>query len=194
MGVPTDNPLPIRTNHQDDNHRKISQQHRRRKSSIKPQGLAPPQGTAEVPGITNTMEHVANASYGSSDASSRDGSTPKRPKPRPSFKIPSMQTSYGQNPHLASRSVSKQLSPRKRAALRAVSPNRRHTTVGFAIEENEEHDEETKGNRRGSLHFGEQASFDMDRYLDSTPITPGHVICGTGREPEEEFGEETTEL
>ena len=89
----------------------------------------------------------------------------------------------------------------KRSALRPVSPNRRHTTVGFAISE-KEHEEEDEcedefvlGERRGSLReIGEmeQASFDMDGFLASTPFTPGNFVCGTGRGPEEDEG--TTEL
>jgi hypothetical protein len=68
--------------------------------------------------------------------------------------------------------------------------------VGFALSDTEEHDEKPEDKmRRVSLQYGPQASYDMDGFMDSTPFTPGKVICGTGREPEEDsFEEQTAEL
>ncbi|KAF2790112.1 hypothetical protein K505DRAFT_327781 [Melanomma pulvis-pyrius CBS 109.77] len=199
MSVPSDNHLPIRTSIA--NNPRTPRQHRRRKSAIPTQDL-PPKATTGTQGITNTaMEHIANASFTSSD-SSRDGSTPKRAKPRPTFKILSMNVSSTQNPVYPSQSLAKKLSPAKRSALGQLSPNRRHTIVGFAIpEKDEEEEHEGKddfglGKRRGSLGGMDdmvQASFDMDGFLAaSTPFTPGNIACGTGRVPEEE--ESGTEL
>jgi len=144
------------------------------------------------------MEHVANASFNSSNShSSQTGSTPKRQKPRPSFKIPTMHTPYGNKPALAPKATSRKLTLSGRSALRSISPNRRHTTVGFAVPKP---DEDRTGkqtlplrNRRGSLQEAERTDFDMDDFLTGTPsLTPGEFISSTERMPEE--GQSTTEL
>jgi hypothetical protein len=71
--------------------------------------------------------------------------------------------------------------------LGTISPNRRHTSVGFALSRVEEDDGgERNTKRRGSLQVGTQALFDMDEMFPSSPFTPGNVICGTGKDPEEE--------
>jgi predicted nucleic acid-binding Zn-ribbon protein len=145
LGVASQHPLAIRSGPraQADAAEQIPRaprEHRRRKSAIQTlQGT--PKVTRSTQGITNTaMETIANASFGSSDShSSQNGSTPRRSKPRSSFKASSMYTPYTQKPVLSARSVSKKLTPSKRSALRQLSPNRRHTTVGFAVSENEEH-------------------------------------------------------
>jgi chromosome segregation ATPase len=151
--------------------------------------------SAQIPeggqGITHTaMETVANASFSSGDSFSR---TPKRQKPRPTFKIPAMHTPHGQKLGAAPKILSHSSAHAKRPALRAVSPNRRHTTVGVAFEQLEEKEGGEK--KRSSLHLIQQGSFDMDTFLASTPMpfTPGNVVFGTGREPTEQQ-EETTEL
>jgi chromosome segregation ATPase len=162
-------------------------EHRRRKSAVQISNEAPT-ASRGTHGVTSTaMENIANASFASSDShSSQNGSTPKRSKPRPSFKVPTMHTPHTHKPILASRSVSKKLSPIKRSALRQMSPNRRHTTVGFGVSENgEEHSNELRSieKRRGSFRE-DQADHDMEEILVGTPLTPGNFTAGTGRVPE----------
>jgi predicted nucleic acid-binding Zn-ribbon protein len=180
---------------------RIPKQHRRRKSAIQTQDVAP-KGTLSMQGITNlAMETVANAPFTSSD-SSRDGSSPKRARARSSFKVPTMHVPNSYADGYQSQSISKKLSSSKRSALRQLSPNRRHTSVGFGVLEKGYGDEDERKEvhdlekRRGSLCDIEgtmQASFDMDGFLaSSTPFTPNNFACGTGRGPEEE--ELTTEL
>jgi len=72
-----------------------------------------------------------------------------------------------------------------------MSPNRRHTTVGFTIAENEDgnhaHENASTRKRRGSLQDIEQAELDMDNnLLAGTPMTPGNFMAGTGRVPGDE--------
>ncbi|KAF2132227.1 hypothetical protein P153DRAFT_383117 [Dothidotthia symphoricarpi CBS 119687] len=199
FGLATPNPLAIRsaarpqTETNDPQTPRAPREHRRRKSAIQTQDVMP-KATGSTQGPPNTtMENVADAS--SDSHGSQNGPTPKRPKPRPSFKVPAMHTPYTQKPILNSRSLSKKLSPSKRSALRQLSPNRRHTTVGFAASENEEeyqYDETTSARkRRGSL---QQPDFDMDDFLAGTPLmTPGRFETGTGRVPDED-DVTTTEL
>ncbi|KAF2653944.1 hypothetical protein K491DRAFT_495044 [Lophiostoma macrostomum CBS 122681] len=174
-----------------DRPQKTPRQTRRRKSTRHPEEDLHTQVSGDVQGITHTaMESVANASFSSSDSFSR---TPKRQKPRPTFKIPAMHTPHGQKLGVVPKLLSHRSAHAKRPALRAVSPNRRHTTVGVAFEQIEEKEGGEK--KRSSLHLYQQGSFDMDNFLASTPMpfTPGHIVSGTGREPTEEQ-EETTEL
>jgi predicted nucleic acid-binding Zn-ribbon protein len=172
-------------------------EHRRRKSAIQTSNDEPTilRGTHDV--TSAAMQNVANASFVSSDShSSQNGSTPKRSKLRPSFKVPAMHTPYTQKPILASRSMSKKLSPIKRSALRQLSPNPRHTTVGFTGFENEEmHTNEMRPERkrRCSLQGVEEADFDTEEFLAGTPLTPGNFAAGTGRVPDNN-DETTTEL
>ncbi|KAF1913649.1 hypothetical protein BDU57DRAFT_502327 [Ampelomyces quisqualis] len=195
MGLATQNPLAIRSASRSqrdatDLHTpRVTREHRRRKSTL--------QATAEgvkssraLQGATSTaMETVANASFASSDSqSSQNGSTPKRPKHCPSFKVPAMQTPYTQKPILVSRSISKKLSPIKRSALRQLSPNRRHTTVGFASSQNEQERPDklrSLRKRRGSLQEHEEEDFDMEDFLAGSPLTPGNFATGTGRLPDD---------
>lgn len=196
MGLGSQNSLAIRSVPRDQKDTadartpRMHREHRRRKSSLQTV-LDVPKASEDRHGATSTaMEHVVNASFGSSGSqSSQNGPTPKRSKPRPIFKFPTMQMPYAQKPVLASRSVSKKLSPMKRSALRQLSPNRRHTTVGFAASENEEepHNVLRSGRkRRGSLKDVEQADYDMEDFLAGTPLTPGNFMAGTGRMPEDE--------
>ncbi|XPS94197.1 hypothetical protein M3J09_003521 [Ascochyta lentis] len=196
MGLATQNPLAIRSASRSQKDATVTEtpreprEHRRRKSAIKTQDLAPV-STPVVRDLNNTaMENVAEASFASSRDDSQNGSTPKRQKPRPSFKVPTMQTPSNQKPALASRSTSKKLSPVKRSALRQMSPNRRHTTVGFALSDTEEQVQMQEAGsarkRRGSLRGASQEDFDMDDFLAGTPLTPGAFTSGTGRVPEED--------
>lgn len=158
---------------------KTPRQHRRRKSAIqRPLQDAAPLDSIETQGFTDTaMENIANASFTSSDSSTRKP-TPKRLKPRPSFKIPATRDPYGHKTLNTSRSSS------KRQALKSISPNRRHTTAGFATTENENFDEKRSlGEKKGSLHSIDQESFSIDDFHTSTPFTPGNFVCSTGREP-----------
>jgi hypothetical protein len=71
-----------------------------------------------------------------------------------------------------------------------MSPNRRHTTVGFAgVSETEVQGQmqepASTGKRRGSLRGASQEDFDVDDFLAGTPFTPGAFASGTGRLPED---------
>lgn len=177
---------------------RTSRVHRRGKSALQDLEEAPRASRGTQSATSTAMEFVANAYSASSDShSSQNGSTPKRRKPRPSFKIPAMQTPYTQQPVLSSRSISKKLSPIKRSALRQLSPNRRHTTVGFTVSENEAEcarEFRSGRKRRGSLAGVEEADFDMEDFLAGTPLTPGNFTTGTGRMPDEDDDATATEL
>ncbi|KZM19682.1 hypothetical protein ST47_g9007 [Ascochyta rabiei] len=202
MGLATQNPLAIRSASRSQKDGTVTEtpqeprQHRRRKSAIKLHDLAP-NPTTIVQNLNSTaMDDIAEASFASSLDDSQNGSTPKRQRPCLSFKMPTMQTPSNQRPALASRSTSKKLSPVKRSALRQMSPNRRHTTVGFALSETEDQvqiqDAGLARKRRGSLRGASQDDFDMDDFLAGTPLTPGAFTSGTGRVPEDDVT--TTEL
>ncbi|KAJ4362195.1 hypothetical protein N0V95_001543 [Ascochyta clinopodiicola] len=201
MGLATQNPLAIRSasrSQKDDTVTETPQdprQHRRQKSAMRSHDLAPNSTTFQTLDGTDLDKDV-EASFASSRDDSQNGSTPKRQKPRPSFKMPMMQTPSNQRPALASRSTSKKLSPVKRSALRQMSPNRRHTTVGFALSETEDQVQmqvaDSARKRRGSLRGASQEDFDMDDFLAGTPLTPGAFASGTGRLPEDDGT--TTEL
>ncbi|KAI4637693.1 hypothetical protein J4E83_000510 [Alternaria metachromatica] len=173
--------------------------HRRRKSAINTQEdvSVATVNTQVLP--SRALGNFTNASFASSADSNSSQGNPKRAKPRPAFKVPTMQTPNNQKPSIASKSLSHshQLSPTKRSALRPVSPNRRHTTVGFTLPGGEEEDAATEiesvRKRRGSLQDIEQVDFDIDDdFTTGTPLTPG-FMSGTGRIPDE--GDETmTEL
>jgi chromosome segregation ATPase len=194
MGLASQNPLAIRSasrSQKDMNEvqtPRAPREHRRRKSALQTLNDVPKAPKGNQGATSTAMENIANASFASSDSySSQNGSTPKRSKLRPSFKVPAMHTPYTQKSILSSRSVSKKLSPIKRSALRQLSPNRRHTTVGFGATENEEgHPDEARSvrKRRGSLQDVEEADFDMEEFLAGTPLTPGNFAAGTGRVPD----------
>jgi hypothetical protein len=203
FGYASQNPLAIRSSSRtqkdimDPQTPRLPREHRRRKSAVQTlnDATALPSNTQ---GITSTaMEHIANASFASSDShSSQNGSTPKRAKPRPSFKVPTMHTPYAQKPILAPRSVSKKLSPIKRSALRQMSPNRRHTSIGFAVSEIDDAGPDASRSvrkRRGSLQGIEEAGFDLEDFQAGTPLTPGNFAAGTGKMPDND-DETATEL
>jgi predicted nucleic acid-binding Zn-ribbon protein len=203
FGYASQNPLAIRSSSRTQKDAinpqtpRPPREHRRRKSAIQTLDDEPtvPRGAHSI--TSTAMENIANASFVSSDSySSQNGSTPKRSKPRPSFKVPAIHTPYTQKPILASRSISKKLSPMKRSALRQMSPNRRHTIVGFAVSENEEMYPNEMGSvskRHGSLQGVEEADFDTEEFLGGTPMTPENFAAGTGRVPDNDY-ETTTEL
>ncbi|KAF1934277.1 uncharacterized protein M421DRAFT_97228 [Didymella exigua CBS 183.55] len=204
MGLATQNPLAIRSASRSQKDGTVpesprgSREHRRRKSAIQTQDVTL-RASAIAQDFTNTaMENSAEASFASSSQEPQNGSTPKRQKPHPSFKVPTMQTPFNQRPALASRSTSKKLSPIKRSALRQMSPNRRYTTVGFAGVSQTEDQEQTQEppsihKRRESIHGVTQEDFDMDDFLAGTPFTPGAFASGTGRLPGDDEAT-TTEL
>jgi predicted nucleic acid-binding Zn-ribbon protein len=168
----------------------VSREHRRRKPALQDPNAAP-KSSKSTP-----MENAANASFASSDShSSQNGSTPKRLKPQQSSKVPAMHTPLNQKPHFGSQSTSKKLSPIKRSALRQLSPNRRHTTVGFTAPEDEEEQPNVLRSgrkRRGSSREVEE-DFEMEDFLAGTPLTPGNFATGTGRIPDDDEAT-TTEL
>ncbi|KAF3040261.1 hypothetical protein E8E12_003734 [Didymella heteroderae] len=204
MGLATQNPLAIRSASRSQKDGTVPEtpreprEHRRRKSAIQTQDAASKVSRATQDFTNTAMENVAEVSFASSDQGSQNGSTPKRQKPRPAFKAPTMQTPFDSTPALISRSTSKKLSPVKRSALRQLSPNRRHTTVGFTGVSEREDQEQTHGpastrKRRGSLRGASQEDFDMDEFLAGTPFTPGAFASGTGRLPDDDEAT-TTEL
>lgn len=204
MGLATQNPLALRSASRSQKDGTVPEtpreprEHRRRKSAIQTQDVASKTFTVAQGLISTAMENVTEASFAAAGQDSQDGSTPKRQKPRPAFKMPTMHTPSNQRPALASRSTSKKLSPVKRSALRNLSPNRRHTTVGFAgVSETQDsgHAQEPASTRkrRESLRTASQEDFDMDDFLAGTPFTPGAFASGTGRLPEDDDAT-TTEL
>jgi hypothetical protein len=120
--------------------------------------------TGATQGVTNpAMDHLADASFSSSSQVSREGSTPKRSKLRPSSKDLSAHMKYN-NPSTISKTLSRR-SKAQRSALRPISPNRRHTTVGVLANERKD-DEESRQSlplrkRRGSSQGSEEADFEM---------------------------------
>lgn len=165
--------------------------HRRRKSNFIAAQDATPKATTNVSSMkSSTTDSTANISFESS-SSQTSVPAPKRSKPRPTFKVPTMHTPYTQKPSLISKSVLNRTSPSKRSVLRQVSPNRRHT-VGFTPAE-QENDCTTESaspveKRRGSLQEDmEYGDFDTDEeeFLSGTPLTPG-FMAGTGRLPDDD--------
>lgn len=197
MGLATQNPLTVRSASRSQKDGMVPEtpheprEHRRRKSAIQTQDTALKVSTAAQDFTNTATENIAEASFASSGQESQNGSTPKRQKPRHSSKVPTMQTPFSQRPALASRSTLKKLSPVKRSALRQMSPNRRHTTVGFADVPGTEGQRQLQhpastGKVRGSLQGASQEDFDMDDFLAGTPFTPGAFASGTGRIPEDD--------
>jgi myosin heavy subunit len=175
--------------------------HRRRKSAINTQEDMPKARSNAQELSDKAMENVENASFPSSadsNSSQGGGPTPKRAKPRPAFKVPTMQTPYTQRPDMISKPVSHshKLSSSKRA-LGPVSPNRRHTAAGFTLPDGEGEDPASEFGSakkpRGSPQPLEQTDFDIDdEFTTDTPLTPG-FMSGTGRMPAED-DETMTEL
>jgi chromosome segregation ATPase len=179
MGLASQNPLGMRPGSRgqkdiaDPQKTRVPREHRRRKSALHALNDV---GCQDTQGATSTvMENVANASFASSDShSSQNGSTPKRSKLQPSFKVSAMHTPYTQQPNSASQSIPRKLSPIKRSALRQLSPNRRHTNVGFMTSRSDEQLDEIHSarKRRGSLDGVEEADFDMEDFLTGTGRIP----------------------
>ncbi|KAH7402735.1 hypothetical protein BKA66DRAFT_449383 [Pyrenochaeta sp. MPI-SDFR-AT-0127] len=203
MGLASQKSLAIRSTSQahseaiDEHSQREPREHRRRKSAIQTQDVAPKAASASK-GVTDTaVEHTANPSFTSSDSHSSQGSgpAPKRLKPRPSFKVPAMHTPYTYKPSLTAKSG--KLSPNKRSALGQMSPNRRHATVDFAVAGNvgdPESDVTLVGTKRNSLDKTEQADLDMHRgFLTGTSLTPDSFMAGTGGVREDD-DETTVEL
>lgn len=172
-------------------------QHRRRKSAIRVQErlIQISGGSGET--APPAMDNFGNIPPASSDPHSpQSGSTPKPPKPQSSFKVPAMHTPFGNKPVLLSKPISKRFSSSRRAALRPVSPNRRHTTAGLPISEAEEGwDPKTDlalRKRSSSSRCDEQGDSDMYDCQSIGSLTPGNFLSGTGKFPDEEGG--TTEL
>ncbi|KAJ5064013.1 hypothetical protein J3E74DRAFT_443933 [Bipolaris maydis] len=154
-------------------------QRRRKSAFITPQDITPM--------ADSTTEDTAEASFESS--SKANIPAPKRLKPRPTFKVPTMLTPYAQKPSLVSKSISGRASPSKRSALRQMSPNRRHTVGASTAEQgdNDITDASASMEKRGeSFQDIEYADFDTDEeFLSDTPLTPG-FMAGTGRIPNED--------
>ncbi|KAJ6196839.1 hypothetical protein J3E72DRAFT_244379 [Bipolaris maydis] len=154
-------------------------QRRRKSAFITPQDITPM--------ADSTTEDTAEASFESS--SKANIPAPKRLKPRPTFKVPTMLTPYAQKPNLVSKSISGRTSPSKRSALRQMSPNRRHTVGASTAEQgdNDITDASASMEKRGeSFQDIEYADFDTDEeFLSDTPLTPG-FMAGTGRIPNED--------
>ena len=203
MGLATQNPSALRSASRSQKDGLIPEtppeprQRGRRKSAIQIQDLAIKTTRSSQRLTDMAQENDIEDKLAVPGHDSQDGSTPKRQKPRPSSKVPTMQTPLYQRPTLASRSTSKRLSPVKRSALRQMSPNRRHTTVGVAFSETEiqnQAQEAALATKRGASHRGvPQEDFDMDEFLAGTPFTPDAFASGTGRLPEAEDAT-TTEL
>ncbi|CAI6337728.1 unnamed protein product [Periconia digitata] len=134
------------------------------------------------------------------DDDDEGGSTPKRPRTRTSFKVPAMHTPYSSKPHallLPSKSSSstsskkkmERPSPNKRAALRPVSPNRRHTTVGFAVPDVVDAGQNLPvRKRRGSLMKEDDADGELGLVMefDMNGGLAGNAGDGGGGEEEDE--------
>lgn len=155
--------------------------------------------SSQIPGNGAHAPTDAPPDHPGSFSSQGGGSTPKRPRPRPSFKIPTMRS---RDSGITSTPGIKATSPHKRAALKNVSSNRRYASVGFAItsdgkrhENNAEWAPRSVRKARMSLPNINTADFDMDEdeLLTGTPLTPGQFLAGTGQVPQTE-DESTTEL
>lgn len=204
MGLATQNPLTSQATSRSNKNGLIPEtprdphEHRRRKSATQPQNVATRAARATHGHADTAQENFTEASIADPGHDSQGGSTPKRQKPHPSFKVPTMQTPFAPRPTAASRSTSKRLSPLKRSALRQMSPNRRHTTVGFALSETGSQDQAQEAGSalkmRGSHLDLSQEDFTMDDSLVGTPFTPGAFASGTGRVPINEDDATTTEL
>lgn len=142
-------------------------------------------------------EQSVNVSFNSS-SSSKSGPTPKRSRPRKSFKVPTMRTPRSNKNISATKlALSKHQSPVKRQALADVStrhnqsPNRRHTTVGFNLPDVENLNVNEKvRERRGSFQTVTEGSFGASGLFTSTPADPDQAFLeqkwGRQREAEEE--------
>ena len=199
MGLASQNPLPIRSSPQSSSDAMSSatsrkpREHRRRKSAF----IVHDAATKVAIGSERTTETACDDSSNRSLAlpeplcSDGSGTIPKRLKGCQSFKVPEMRTSYMQKPVLDSRFPSKKLSPKKRTALRPISPNCRHTSVGFVTsvidEEHQDVGTQSLRKRRGSFEDIEKSICDLDDFLVGTPGSR-NFLPGTGKAPDEEGG------
>lgn len=204
MGLGTQNPLAMRSPSRSEG-KGVDPQTPRGSRELRHHPLVPPtQGTVPkaapcAQDIRDAdMDAITDQTFASSGASSfqnRDRN-PVRPKPYPPFKVPTMHTPSVPKANTASKSTSRGLSPSKRSVLRQVSPNRRHTTVGFTPAEKaigQGNRGRSLRDRRGSLEAFEQADVDMEEdFMAGTPLTPGNFLAGTGRVPDDD--ETATEL
>ena len=203
MGLTTQSPLAIRSARpQKDNTlpetpREI-RKHRRRKSAIQTQDFVPKATKTAQDIASKAMENATEASSASSEHDSQNGSTPKRQKPRRSFKSSLIQAPFNQTPTHNSHSLSSKLSPFKRSATRQASQIFQHTTTESALFETEsqglQQEVGSTRKRRGSFGETSQEDFDMDDFLAGTPMTPGAFASGTGRVPDGDDATTTTEL
>ncbi|KAF2021895.1 hypothetical protein BU24DRAFT_488223 [Aaosphaeria arxii CBS 175.79] len=187
MGLAAEVPAPTPTNHQSKEGSRHS--HRRRKSALQSQATHE-RARNEIDKSGNTataMDEIANASFTSSDL----GPTPKRSKPRTSFQVPIVEPSSSLD-HGASSSKPLRLSPSKRPALKPMSPNRRHTTVGFTLPNKGRSSKISR--RRGSMNLVDQASFDIGELISGTPFTAEKAASPMGMVLDEDEDEGTTEL
>jgi hypothetical protein len=195
MGLATPNPMTARSasrlqkDERNPQTPREPRQQRRHKSPIQSQGHAP-SVTTGTQGLGNTAaEDADDPSLISSDGS-EGGSTPKRRKSRPYYTAAASKTPLSQKSVPAARSASAKLSPTRRSFLRRMSSSRRHTTVGFAISENngelELNEEPSSRKRRASLYEDEMDDSNVNEFLAGTPFTPGAFTAGTGRVPEDD--------
>lgn len=137
--------------------------------------------------LSDPVDNFVNTSFHSSD-SSRGAPTPKRAKHRTSFKVPAMHIPCSKKGGAIGRPASQKVPSPRRPVLTEQqsrgnqSPSRRHTTVGFAFPDDENHDSTQKGRegRRGSLHSLNSASFDMSGVFSSTQYPPSASEERTG--------------
>jgi hypothetical protein len=195
MGLATPNPVAARSaSHLQKDERnpqtpREPRQQRRRELAILSQEHVP-SVTRGTQGFASTAaEDVGDASLMSSDGP-QGGSTPKRRKLRPSYAATESQTPSSQKPIPAARSASAKLPSTKRSFVRRMSSSRRHTTVGFALSDNDEeqylNEEPSSRKRRASLYEDELEDSTMNEFLAGTPFTPGAFTAGTGRVPEDD--------
>ncbi len=201
MGLASQKPLEIRPSSQSSNEavnsRSIREprKHTRRTSIVQSEsgGLDAAIG---IKSIASTPPRNDCASSQQSDGCTDIVTVPGNLKPRQAFKIPKLLAPNTQNIGLEYNAASKRSSPRKRAALRQISPNRRHTTAGLAPAFDHEEDEDSKPQsrkkRQSSFQNVEAIDCDMDDILTGTPLT-GNFLAGTGKWPEDDDAT-TTEL
>lgn len=192
MGVGSQNPLASRSaSHSQkpdrDPNQGDRQEHRRRKSVLPAQEHAP----SSVPDINrnaaqfDTQKDVEPSFTYTDGQFSQDGVTsPKRLKSHPHHKPSILQGPRSQTLPAASTSTSKKkpLSS-QRSALRHISSNRRHTTAGVRLSDDEqEHDKDFAKHERGSLQSFAHSELDMSEAFPSDLLlSQESFIAGTGR-------------
>jgi chromosome segregation ATPase len=195
MGLATPNPMTARSasrlqkDERNPETPREPHQQRRHKSPIQSQGHAP-SVTTGTQGLGNTAAEDVDDPSLISSTGSEGGSTPKRRKSRPHYTAAASKTPFSQKSVPAARSASAKLSPTKRSFLRRMSSSRRHTTVGFAISEDDDepelNEEPSSRKRRASLYEDEMDDSNVNEFLAGTPFTPGAFTAGTGRVPKDD--------